>query len=158
MFFLFFFFCTSLIFTCPACIFLSGASALSAPSVLSKPWGILHVKGYGVVGVMCKPWPWGVESCPGENLLSVHIHPAPFRSLKSSASYGRRNWEAPGDGRCARKPSKWAAKCKKKPWGRREAWGHSHYVLSLKAPCFQMPGTRPSAASPHTCPALAASH
>lgn len=36
--------------------------------------------------------------------------------------------------------------------------GHSHSILSLKVPCFQMPSTKSSPASPHTCPTLAASH
>ena len=90
------FFHAFLIFTGPACTFLSGSRALSTPLALSRPWGVPHAKGCGVVGVMCEPGPWGVERCRGGHPLSVHSHPEPFRSLKSSASRGGRNWEEPG--------------------------------------------------------------
>lgn len=83
------FFYAFLLFTGPACTSLSGASALSTPLALSRPWGIPHAKGYGVVGVRYKPRPWGVESCPGGHPLSIFSCPEPFGPLKSSAPVGK---------------------------------------------------------------------
>lgn len=104
---LFFFSLAFLIFTGPACTFLSGAKSLSTLLALSRLWDIRCAKGYGVVGVMCEPQPWGAQSCQGGHRLAVSSRPEPFRASKSSSSHGGRNWEEQGregDGPCARKP------------------------------------------------------
>lgn len=101
------FFSSFLIFTGPACTFLSGAKSLSTLLALSRPWDIPRAKGYGVVGVPCEPQPWGAQSCQGGCCLAMSSRPEPFRASKSSASHGGRNWEEQGregDGPCARKP------------------------------------------------------
>lgn len=92
-------------------------------------------------------------SCPGEHPSSVHSCPEPFRLLKSTASIEGRKWAEPGEKVISPVPGipqGRVARCKTKPWCRREAQrGCACSVLFLKPPCLQVPTTKPSTASLH---------